>query len=208
LAQVRRCSRRREHAFRRICRTVEERCTIYWQVWVLALSLGFDNLSVAVGIGAQGVSHRRALFVALVFGFFQALLPAIGLLLGALVGPRLGDAAGYVGFSLLFLLGLVTLVLAFREGRQRIELAKGYGLLFAASGVSLDSLAVGFSLALAGFPMLLTIAALGLSAFVMTWLGLQFGRHIGRWFESWAERFAGGVLAVTGLILLLAKLAA
>jgi len=67
---------------------------------------------------------------------------------------------------------------------------------------------VGFSLALAGFPMLLTIAALGLSAFVMTWLGLQFGRHIGRWFESWAERFAGGVLAVTGLILLLAKLAA
>ncbi len=182
--------------------------SIYWQVWLLALSLGLDNLSVAVGIGVQGVSHRRALLVALVFGLFQTVLPALGLYIGRLVGPKLGDMAGYLGFGLLFVVGVITLVMAFRPGREKMHLGRGLGLLLSASGVSLDSLAVGFSLALAGFPTLLTIIALGVSAFVMTWVGVQFGRGLGRWLEQWAERFAGAVLAATGLVLLIIKLAA
>ncbi len=175
---------------------------------ILALSLGLDNLSVAVGIGVQGVSHRRALLVAAVFGAFQTILPALGLYLGTLVGPKLGDMAGYLGFGLLFVVGVVTLAMAFRPERKKMHLGHGLGLALAASGVSLDSLAVGFSLALAGFPMALTIVALGVSAFVMTWIGVQFGRGLGRWLEQWAERFAGAVLAATGLVLLLVKLAA
>ncbi len=163
---------------------------------------------MAVGIGVQGVSHRRALLVAFVFGLFQTVLPAAGLYIGRLVGPRLGDTAGFLGFGLLFAVGVVTLVMAFRPGKKAMHLGKGVGLLLSASGVSLDSLAVGFSLALAGFPMLLTIVALGVSAFVMTWIGLQFGRGLGQWLEEWAERFAGGVLALTGLVLLILKLAA
>ncbi len=161
-----------------------------------------------MGIGAQGVSHRRALLVAAVFAAFQTILPALGLYLGRLVGPKLGDMAGYLGFGLLFAVGVATLVLAFRPERKKMHLGRGVGLLLSASGVSLDSLAVGFSLALAGFPTLLTIVALGASAFVMTWIGVQFGRSLGRWLEEWAERFAGGVLAATGLVLLLLKLAA
>ena len=163
---------------------------------------------MAIGIGVQGVSHRRAILVAAVFAAFQTALPALGLYIGLLIGPRLGDAAGYVGFGLLFAVGVITLVLGFRPGERKMHLGRGVGLLLSASGVSLDSLAVGFSLALAGFPMLLTIIALGVSAFVMTWLGLQFGRGLGRWLEQWAERFAGAVLAATGLVLLLVKLAA
>lgn len=163
---------------------------------------------MSIGIGVQGVSHRRAVLVALVFGAFQTMLPAAGLYLGRLVGPKLGDMAGYIGFGLLFVVGVITLVLAFRPGKRTMHLGRGLGLLLAASGVSLDSLAVGFSLALAGFPMLLTIIALGVSAFAMTWIGLQFGRGLGRWLEQWAERFAGAVLAATGLALLLFKLAA
>lgn len=163
---------------------------------------------MAVGIGAQGVSHRRAILVAFVFGAFQTVLPTLGLVAGRVVGPQLGDMAGDLGFGLLAAVGLITLVMAFKPERKAVHLGHGVGLLLAASGVSLDSLAVGFSLALAGFPMVLTIAALGLAAFVMTWVGLQFGRGIGRWIEEWAERFAGAVLTVTGLVLLLLKLAA
>lgn len=179
---------------------------LYWQVSLLALSLGLDNLSVAVGIGVQGISHRRAIFIAVLFALFQTALPAGGIWVGEVVGPRLGDYAGYVGFAALFLLGVVTLVLARRPNGRKLHLGRGLGLLLAAGGVSLDSLAVGFSLALAGFPMVATVAALGLAALVMTWLGLQFGRQIGARLEEWAEVAAGGVLAATGLFLLAHRL--
>lgn len=182
---------------------------VYWQVGVLALSLGLDNLSVAVGIGVQGVNHKRALWIAFLFAIFQTVLPAAGILLGKVLGPRLGDYAGTVGFAALTVLGIVTLVMALRSGRsQGIHLNEGAGLYLAAAGVSLDSLAVGFSLALAGFPVAPTIAALGLAALVMTWVGLIFGKHIGKRLEEWAEILAGGVLAATGLFLLVHKLMA
>lgn len=179
---------------------------VYWQVSLLALSLGLDNLSVAVGIGVQGVSHRRAVAIAMLFAVFQTLLPALGIWIGSVVGPRLGDYAGSIGFAALFVLGIVTLFLAWRPKSQKLHLGHGFGLLLAAGGVSLDSLAVGFSLALAGFPMVTTVAALGIAALLMTWIGLQFGRQIGVRLEAWAEVAAGGVLALTGLVLLMHKL--
>lgn len=180
---------------------------VYWQVGVLALSLGLDNLSVAVGIGVQGISHRRALFIAILFAVFQTALPAAGIYFGHLLGPRLGDYAGTVGFAALTLLGLVTLFLALRHGHARgVRLHEGAGLYLAAAGVSLDSLAVGFSLALAGFPVPATIASLGIAALVMTWIGLIFGRHLSRRLEEWAEILAGAVLALTGVALLAHKL--
>ncbi len=161
---------------------------------------------MAVGIGVQGVSHRRALFIALTFALFQTALPAAGIWAGSALGPQLGDYAGYVGFAALFALGVLTVALALREGKSGFELGRGPGLVLAAAGVSLDSLAVGFSLALVGFPPVTTIAALGISALVMTWAGLLFGRQIGSRLEAWAELAAGGVLALTGLVLFLHKL--
>ncbi len=180
--------------------------SVYWQLSLLALSLGLDNLSVAVGIGVQGVTRRRALFIAAVFALFQTALPAAGIWIGIAVGPRLGDYAGYVGFAALFVLGVLTTALALRPGKSGFQLSSGPGLVLAAAGVSLDSLAVGFSLALVGFPPLETVIALGISAWVMTWAGLHFGRQIGQRMEEWAEVAAGAVLAMTGLALFLHKL--
>ncbi|MDA8344356.1 MAG: manganese efflux pump [Thermaerobacter sp.] len=179
---------------------------VYWQLSLLALSLGLDNLSVAVGIGVQGVSGRRAFAIAALFALFQTALPAAGIWLGSAIGPRLGDYAGYVGFSALFVLGVLTTIFALRPGKSGFQLSSGTGLILAAGGVSLDSLAVGFSLALVGFPPLITVIALGLSAWIMTWAGLLFGRQIGARMEEWAEAAAGAVLAVTGLVLFLHKL--
>lgn len=180
---------------------------VYWQVGVLAFSLGLDNLSVAVGIGVQGISRRRAAWIAFLFALFQTVLPAAGIYFGQILGPRLGDYAGTVGFAALTVLGLITLAMALRPGRGKgVALHEGPGLYLAAAGVSLDSLAVGFSLALAGFPVPQTIASLGIAALVMTWVGLHFGRHIGKRLEEWAEILAGAVLAGTGLFLLVHKL--
>lgn len=170
------------------------------------MSLGLDNLSVAVGIGVQGVSRRKAFTVASLFAGFQTGLPAAGIWLGSALGPRLGDYAGYVGFSALFVLGVLTVVVAVRPGKSGFNLGSGPGLVLAAAGVSLDSLAVGFSLALMGFPPLQTVVALGVSAWIMTWVGLLFGAQIGVRLEEWAEVAAGAVLSLTGLALFLHKL--
>jgi putative Mn2+ efflux pump MntP len=173
-----------------------------WEVAVLALSMGIDNLSVAVGIGLRGVGAREALLVPLLFTFFQTLFPLVGVLAGTFVGERIGKVAAFLGFGLLIALGVFTVV----EARARRPRRANLSFLFAALAVSLDSLAIGFSLSFLGVPIGLSVGMLGFSALVMTSLGLFFGDRIGRRVGAFAEVLAGLVLAATGAGLLVERL--
>ena len=51
-------------------------------ILVLALSLGLDALSVAIGIGLKGVSGGAKIRVGLAFAAFQVVMPVVGLLAG------------------------------------------------------------------------------------------------------------------------------
>jgi putative Mn2+ efflux pump MntP len=177
------------------------------QLVALALSMGIDNLSVAVGIGLSGVTPRQTLGIACLFTFFQTALPALGLWLGAYLGGHVGKVASLVGFGLLIALGAYTALTADGE-RRRPAAERGTSMLVAAVAVSLDSLAIGFSLSFVGLRPGVVIAALGASALLMTWVGLHFGDRIGRRAGALAELVAGLVLAATGAVLLFERLSA
>ncbi|MBO0841205.1 MAG: manganese efflux pump, partial [Sciscionella sp.] len=72
--------------------------------------------------------------------------------------------------------------------------------------ISLDELAIGFSLGLTHLPLLAVIIAIGGQALLAAQLGLQLGARIAERFREWAERLAGIVLIALGLFLLAERL--
>ncbi len=176
------------------------------KVGILAFSLGLDSLSVAAGIGMGGVTRRQLWHIGLLFALAQGLMPGVGIVLGQVLGHVLGEVAGYVGFGALMALGAVVIWEALRRPHRPLNLSSGWGLVLAALSISLDSVAVGFTLGLLETPVWVSLALIALSGFLFTFLGLAVGARIGRRVERWAQPVAGGVLLATGLGLLLQKL--
>lgn len=76
---------------------------------------------------------------------------------------------------------------------------KGWALILTALSVSLDELAVGFSIGLVGVPIALTIILVALQSFLFTMIGLAFGSALRPLLGEWTEKLAGMVLLLLGL---------
>jgi putative Mn2+ efflux pump MntP len=87
-------------------------------------------------------------------------------------------------------------------------LARTRGLAAIGLGVSIsiDELAIGFTIGLLHFPVLVILVLIGIQTFVLTQLGIRLGQRIGERIREGAERLAGVALAALGLVLLLEKL--
>jgi putative Mn2+ efflux pump MntP len=83
-------------------------------------------------------------------------------------------------------------------------LASGHGLVLIALGisVSLDELAIGFTIGLLHLPLWLAIVLIGAQALLLSQLGLRVGARLNEALRERAEQLAG--LALLGLALLVA----
>jgi len=175
----------------------------------LVLPLGLDTFAVAAALGALGVSSAHRLRISAVFTAFEAGMPVIGLALGAPLGRAIGDAASYLAIGVLLVFGLYTLLAseAHREERlgRLIEL-RGTSALLLGVSISLDELAIGFTLGLLRLPAGLVIVLIAIQTFIVTQLGLRLGHRLSERVREGAERLAGAALTLLGLVLLAEKL--
>lgn len=168
----------------------------------LVLPLGLDTFAVAAALGMIGTNPARRLRVSLMFTAFEAAMPLVGLALGVPLGRAIGEAADYIAIAVLLSFGLYTLLAADeREERRltRLAEARGPGALLLGLSISLDELAIGFTLGLLRLPPALVIALIALQAFIVTQLGFRLGHRLSARLREAAERLAG--LALSGLAL-------
>jgi putative Mn2+ efflux pump MntP len=176
----------------------------------LVLPLSLDAFVVAAGIGAIGVTRRQRLRLSVLFCAFEAGMPLIGLAIGAPLARAIGGGAEYVAIGVLLAFGLYALVA--REEREEEELARiatirGAGALLLGVSVSLDELAIGFTLGLLDLPAKVVIPLIPLQALVLTQLGLRLGGRLSERLRESGERIAGGLLTALALVLLAEQLA-
>jgi len=171
----------------------------------LFASLGLDTLAVSLGLGVAGLPRTSWLRVGLTFAAFEGLMPVLGLLIGARLSAAAGAAATYAAASLLIVLGLVEIreALTGDDATSPPLAAGGRALLLGGLSVSLDELAVGFTLGVLGVALGPALAYIAAQAFVLTFVGLRLGRRIGARLGERAELAAGIVLALLGLALIL-----
>lgn len=173
----------------------------------LVVPLGLDTFAIAAALGMSGLTSRDRLRVTVLFTAFEMGMPVVGIVLGAVAGNVVGNAADYVAIAILIALGIFMLWPR-RDERDETErvglLARTRGLAAIGLGISisLDELAIGFTLGLLRFPVVLVIALIGIQTLIVTQAGLRLGSRIAEAVRERAEQLAGIVLATLGLVLL------
>ena len=141
------------------------------------------------------------------FACAEIIMNCVGAALGIATGKLIGDAAGYLGFIALVLVGLYMIYEAKRDlgDRPKMDLSHGWGLVVASLSISLDSLGIGFSILYIGVPLVLSLVVIGIVSVIATTLGLALGHRLGTRVEDEAEWIGGALLALTGVVFIVLK---
>lgn len=176
---------------------------------VLAVGMSIDSLLASVGGGASLRRQCRfcdALLVGAVFAIVQMITPLIGWIVGAAASSYVASYDHWLAFGLLTLVGGRMVLLAFRaEDGDSCEVSfigTPAALVLTAIGTSIDAMAVGVSLAFVKANIMVIVAAIGVTTFLMSTGGVIMGRLIGNRFGRSAEVVGGLVLVGLGCLIL------
>ncbi len=173
----------------------------------LIVPLALDTFAISAAVGVANPTRRQRFRLSALFALFEAGMPAVGLLLGGPLSQALGAAADYLAIAILVGFGAFSLLRPEDEvGISRMIDAHGPALILIGLSVSLDELAIGFSLGLFGVPVLPALIAIGVQTFAVSQLGFWLGGSLSEHFRELAERIAGVALIALGGILLLERL--
>ena len=152
-------------------------------IFLIALALSMDAFSVAIALGAAGRGHTAAVIrLATAFGLFQFVMPILGWLLGRTVVSYIADYDHWIAFGLLTIVGIRMIKEYFeKEEKERLkDPTKGWTLLVLSIATSIDALAVGVSFAFFDVSIYYAGAIIGIVCFIVTALGMIFGKALSK----------------------------
>ena len=173
------------------------------------LPLGLDTFAVAAALGMRGLPRRERLKVSVLMAAFEMTMPVVGLLVGHALGHAVGSAADWVAIGVLAALGGWMLFHEdANEGAKAAELATrgGFALIALGISISLEELAMGFTIGLLHLSLWLAIVLIGLQAFVFSQLGLRLGTRLSETLRERAEQLAGLALLALAVLLIVEQI--
>ena len=176
-------------------------------IFILAVGLGVDAFSVAIGIGAESdkKSWGPILWLSVAFGLFQFAMPIIGWLAGLTVVEIIASFDHWIAFALLALVGGKMIWEGFEKesDKEKADQTRGWALLVLSIATSIDALAVGFSFSILKVPVVYPAIVIGIVCFFMTVMGMLFGKVLAGIFGKKVEIFGGIILIAIGIKILI-----
>lgn len=178
----------------------------------IALSMDAFAVSITDGLIYNDINKKKGIFIALVFGFMQALMPLIGYLLvegiTILVDETAGEAAGqlmskvvsWIAFVLLVVLGIKMILEAIKEIKKEEEekvkkLFSYKEVLYFGLVTSIDALGSGVALhsdISTNATIWLHVSIIMVITFTISFIGVFLGNKI--------EKLLKGKYEITGII--------
>ena len=181
------------------------------EIFLIGIGLSMDAFAVAICKGLampDKVDRKGALLIALYFGVFQAVMPALGWLLGSQFARYVTQMAPWIAFVLLAWIGgsMIRESLS-KEEKEEAEMGavSHKELLVLAVATSIDALAVGvtFSMLELAVSIGAAVALIGCTTFVISLGGVYVGNVFGARYKGKAEFVGGAILILIGVKILL-----
>ena len=181
---------------------------------LLAIALAMDCFTVSIVSGIIQRMPKATLFrMALLFGFFQALMPLLGWLGISHFQSYMEAYDHWIAFGLLGLIGGKMIWESFGdEEDQHFNPSKLRTQLLLAVATSIDALAVGISFACTGYTALnqltLPLIMIGVVSLLFSIIGYHLGRRFGKSITRRLkpELLGGVILILIGVKILLSHL--
>ena len=176
----------------------------------VALSMDAFSVSICKGLATKKFSFKTALLCGLWFGGFQALMPGIGYFLGAQFEHLITSFDHWIAFGLLLIIGVNMIREALseeEEGSGESCACTGFKtMLMMAMATSIDALAVGVSFAFLSVDIWKSVAVIGVTTFLFSFVGVKIGNIFGSRYSKAAEITGGVILILLGIKILLEHL--
>lgn len=179
------------------------------ELFLVAVGLSMDAFAVSIckGLSVRKATLKQSLTVGAYFGGFQALMPALGFLLGVQFESFIVSIDHWIAFVLLAFIGGNMIREAFQKEEEEMNAAFDFKtMLPLAIATSIDALAMGVTFAFLQVNIVPAVLFIGVITFVLSAIGLKVGNVFGAKYKSRAELFGGVVLVLMGVKILLEHL--
>ena len=164
----------------------------------LALGLTMDVFSVSIAVGLTLVqpSVRQRFRLTFHFALFHFFMPVLGWLAGMTIRKQIESFDHWVAFGLLTAVGVKMIWQSRGEGETfTSDPTRGITMVILCFATSVDAMALGVSTALIGVNIWQIGVLLGLSAALMTSIGMNLGSGVGQRLQKWAH-IVGGIAVI------------
>ena len=179
------------------------------ELFLIAVGLSMDAFAVSVckGLAMPKCTFKKAAIVGLWFGGFQALMPAIGYILGAQFQEAIASIDHWIAFVLLALIGGNMIHEALDNDEEEADASLDVKTMFLlAVATSIDALAIGITFAFLKVSIIPAVCFIGIVTFIISFAGVKTGNVFGARYKNKAEIVGGVILILLGLKILLEHL--
>ena len=175
-------------------------------ILILAVALAMDSVAVSIAMGSkhQKLLLPKILFIAMVFGFFQGIMPLAGYFIGISFSSYVQAYDHWIAFILLVGLGGKMLYEAYKnEFDEEVTDLSNKTLVTLAIATSIDAMAVGVTFAFLQTDIYTASGIIAVVTFILCLGAVYIGKKLGSILESKAEMLGGIILIGLGCKILL-----
>lgn len=182
----------------------------FFTIFLVAVGLSMDSFAVSItsGLILNRIDFRNAAKIAFSLGFFQALMPTIGWLIGVKIEKYIENFDHWIAFGLLFIIGLKMILESMKtdENDKNFNPLNPKVLLMMSLATSIDALVAGISFAFIEYKWFISGFIIGATTFIISMLGILFGKKMGAKFGNKMEILGGIILILMGVKILMQHL--
>ena len=168
----------------------------------LGFALSLDNLRTALALGAMKPKLRQSATTSLIFGMWDGLAVLVGILVGTYVSTKISEPAEWIALFGVATYGVWVIVKAIRSP-ENVDPDLKTARMWLPVPLSVDNLAAGATLGLAGVSLWLAPLVFGVMTFLMALVGHQVGRGVANLIPRMRTDILTGIafVAMAGLAL-------
>ncbi|MBU1107667.1 MAG: manganese efflux pump MntP family protein [Candidatus Riflebacteria bacterium] len=163
----------------------------------VAFALGCDAFAVGLAVGTRNPCRRACFRLWFHFGLFQFLMPIIGWYVGNSIYEYIKEIDHWIAFLLMFVIATRMLRESLAEEKDDdspgADPTRGWSLMGLSIATSMDALGVGFSMGIAQMALFKPAVIIGITAALMTYVGVHLGRHLSHSYGKKVET-AGAII--------------